>query len=162
MYCQHRPSQSSSITVNVSEQRELRHVDFQVAENLGGVDHRRDRALLVPCPAAPDFAVGDFAFVRIVLPLARGRRRRPCRRGHRSRSASCLCPACRPALTDCPTRRSRSCRTRRSTSISWRIRCDDRPFLGRLGGDGDHVAQEADHRLFVLPGGVEDRDSCCS
>ena len=55
--------------MNVSEQTELRHVDFEVAQNLRGVDHRRDRAFLVPCPAAPDFAVGDFAFVRIVLPL---------------------------------------------------------------------------------------------
>ncbi len=69
MYCQHSPSQSSSITVNVVSSAELGHVDFEIAEDFRRVDHRRDRPFLVPCPAAPHFAVGHFAFVRIVLPL---------------------------------------------------------------------------------------------
>jgi hypothetical protein len=30
---------------------------------------------------------------------------------------------------------------------------DDRAFFGRLGGDGYHVSQEADHGLFVFRGG---------
>ena len=55
--------------MNVEQQTKLRHVDFEIAEDLCRVDHRGDRAFLVPCPAAPDFAVGHFAFVRIVLPF---------------------------------------------------------------------------------------------
>ena len=96
------------------EQAKLRHIDLEVAKNLGRVDHRGDRPFLVPCPAAPHFAVGDFAFVRIVLPFARACRRPPYRRGHRWQSVSCLCRACRLVPTDCLTRLSRSCRTRRS------------------------------------------------
>ena len=69
MYCQHRPSQSSSITVKVSSSDHSIAREVQVADDLGRVDHRRDRASLVPGAAAPDFAVCDFAFVRIVLPF---------------------------------------------------------------------------------------------
>jgi hypothetical protein len=32
---------------------------------------------------------------------------------------------------------------------------DDGSFLGGLGGDGDHVAQEADHGLFIVAGRIK-------
>src|SRR4029077_1527496 len=51
------------------QQAELRGVDFEVAENLGRVDHRWDGAFLVAGAAAPDATARNFAIVRIVLPL---------------------------------------------------------------------------------------------
>jgi hypothetical protein len=71
MYCQHRPSQSSSCTVPVTRSVTSSGMRPQILHDLGAVNGGDDAALLVGAAAAADLGVRLVALVGVKGPVVR-------------------------------------------------------------------------------------------
>ena len=150
MYCQQRPSQSSSITVRRHPQ--LHAVEqAEVPGDLRAVDGRGDPRFLVAGPAAVDDPVLQFAKVRIA---------RPCRAiAHADGVEVPVEGDHRVAAADAPEQVAEAIHLDLVEPEHGHLGAcalDDGALVGALRGDRDHVAQEVNHVGRVTLGEVRD------